>query len=68
MPTLYSVAALAVATMYCIWRAWILARQRRHGLLRRRVAWMLWVMADTDDHCAVPEQPYRPFIEDYGYE
>ena len=68
MPTLYSVAALAVATVYCIWRAWIQAKYRHQGLLRRRVAWMLWVMADADDGYAVPGQPFRPLREDYGYD
>ena len=58
MPTLYSAAALAVAAVYCVWRAWEQARVQRRRLLGRRVAYMLWVVAGVGDDPA----------EDYGYE
>ena len=49
MPTIYSAAALTVAAAYCVWRAFAEARRRREQLLRRRVAYMLWVMAGLDE-------------------
>ena len=38
-----SVATLAVATIYCLWRFDYFRRART---LRERVAYMLWVMAE----------------------
>jgi hypothetical protein len=52
MPTICSAAALTVAAVYCAWRAFAQARQRRERLLRRRVAFMLWVMAGLDESAA----------------
>jgi len=68
MPTVYSVTALAVAVVYCVWHAWMQSRLRREGTLRRRVAWMLWVMADADDHPAVPGHHFRSTAGDFGYQ
>ncbi len=58
MPTLYSAAALAVAAVYCVWRARAQARVQRQRLLGRRVAYMLWIVAGVGDFTS----------EDYGYE
>lgn len=44
-PIMTNMAALAVATLYYLWRAHS-QRQRRDQALRQRVAYMLWVMAD----------------------
>jgi hypothetical protein len=41
-PIVANMAALAVATLYYLWRAHYQTRQR---VLRQRVAYMLWVMA-----------------------
>ena len=41
-----NVAALAVANLYYFWRAHYQGRQRRDRVLRQRVAYMLWVMAE----------------------
>jgi hypothetical protein len=61
MPTLYSAAALTVAAVYCVWRAWAQARQRRQGLLCRRVAYLLWVLAERTDEPVVPRRAsWRP--------
>jgi hypothetical protein len=39
------IAALAVAVLFYIWRVWW---QQRRRTLRRRVTFMLWVMAQQD--------------------
>jgi hypothetical protein len=64
MPTVYTAATVAVAAFYCVWRAWADARARRHGLLCRRVAFMLWVAAGAgeDDGAACPSGA------DFGYD
>jgi hypothetical protein len=36
---------LAVSSIYCLWRAYLVDRLRRERTLRRRVAYMLWVAA-----------------------
>jgi hypothetical protein len=54
MPTLYSAAVLTVAATYCVWRAYAQARLRRQGLLCRRVAYLLWVIAEREDEPALP--------------
>jgi hypothetical protein len=48
-PLCGSVATLAVASIYCIWRAYFqrLLAQKHH--LHQRVAYMLWVMAGERD-------------------
>ena len=43
------VATLAVATVYYIWRGYAHALLRRQRMLRERVAFLLWVMADRID-------------------
>jgi hypothetical protein len=45
-PIVANVAALAVATLYYLWRAHYQTRLQRLRALRRRVAYMLWVMAE----------------------
>ena len=42
------VSALAVATIFYTWRGYYCQRfQQQRQLLRERVAYMLWVMANT---------------------
>jgi hypothetical protein len=43
-----SAAALAVAVIFYSWRAWNFAQYRRQRSLHQRVAYMLWVVANTD--------------------
>lgn len=43
-PILTNVAALAVASLFYLWRSHYEARQRRQSVLCQRVAYMLWVM------------------------
>lgn len=50
-----NVAALAVAVIFYIWRAYHQVARQRHQLLRERVAYMLWVMADRLDCLDSPE-------------
>ncbi len=45
-PIVANVAALAVATLYYLWRDRYHLRRRRDLVLRQRVAYMLWVMAE----------------------
>jgi hypothetical protein len=40
-----SVAALAVASIYYIWKAYFQLNCQRERTLRERVAYMLWVVA-----------------------
>jgi hypothetical protein len=40
-----SVAALAVSTIYCIWKQYFQCQLRREHTLRQRVAFMLWSAA-----------------------
>ncbi|HEY7309912.1 MAG TPA: hypothetical protein VH643_11180 [Gemmataceae bacterium] len=47
-PIVTNMAALAVATLYYLWRAYH-TRQLRECVLRQRVAYMLWVMAGQDE-------------------
>lgn len=47
MPTIYcSIAALAVAGLYYSWRGYAHQLLYRQRVLRERVAYMLWVMAN----------------------
>jgi hypothetical protein len=47
MHVLYaSVATLAVAIIYCLWRTDFEIRIRREQTLRERVAYMLWTVAE----------------------
>jgi hypothetical protein len=46
-----NVAVLTVALIFYVWRTHqTLRQQRRQRLLRQRVAYMLWVMADQQDN------------------
>jgi len=45
-PIWSSVAALAVAVIYYVFRAYALVQERKKRKLRQRVAYMLWVMAN----------------------
>jgi hypothetical protein len=45
-PIVANVAALAVAALYYLWRSHYHLRLRRENLLRQRVAYMLWTIAD----------------------
>jgi hypothetical protein len=44
-----NVAALAVAVIFYTWRTWINLRVRRDRVLRERVAYLLWVLAERSD-------------------
>jgi hypothetical protein len=47
MPSIVcSIAALAVACIYCTYRNYLGIQSRRDHALRERVAYMLWVMAN----------------------
>lgn len=45
-PIVANLAALIVATLFYLWRAHYQTRRRRQQLLRERVTYMLWVMAE----------------------
>jgi len=45
-PVLSALPTLAIATVYCLWHARAQALQLKQRLLRERVTWMLWVMAN----------------------
>lgn len=42
-----TVPTLAVSSIYCLWKAHVLRQQRRECILRQRVTYMLWVLANT---------------------
>ena len=44
-----NVAALTVALLYYTWRAYDQARRARDRVLRQRVAYLLWVVAERMD-------------------
>jgi hypothetical protein len=48
-----AVALAAVTAIYLFWRSYLSVLLRRRSVLRERVAFMLWVMAD-DEAAAVP--------------
>ncbi len=45
-PLTGSIAALAVASIYYVWKSYFQLQFRREQTLRERVTYMLWVMAD----------------------
>ena len=45
-PIVTNMAALAVTTLYYLWRAHYQTRLRRQRVRCQRVAYMLWVMAE----------------------
>ncbi len=49
LPIWGNVAALAVAMIFYTWRGYLQLRERRRRVLRERVAYMLWVMAEQVD-------------------
>ncbi len=49
-----NVAALSVALLYYTWRAYHQARLVRDRVLRERVAYMLWVVAERMDTRRTP--------------
>ncbi len=51
-PLAGSVPTLALSVIYCLYHTYLRARLRREGVLRRRVAYMLWVMAGVGEHHA----------------
>jgi uncharacterized membrane protein YccC len=53
MQVVGSIAALAVAVIFYVWRAWW---RRRLRTLHDRVAYMLWVAAQKDE-ATQPSQP-----------
>jgi hypothetical protein len=48
-PLWANVAAIAVVAIYYLWRSLDRSQRRRELLLRERVAYMLWTMADGRD-------------------
>ncbi len=52
-PIMSSAAALAVAVIFYSWRAWQQTHHRRQRILRERVAYMLWVVANQEENEAV---------------
>ena len=48
-PIGFHVAALAIALLACVYRTYRHVRRRKERVLRRRVAYMLWVMAQRVD-------------------
>ncbi|HTU89654.1 MAG TPA: hypothetical protein VMF69_06115 [Gemmataceae bacterium] len=45
-PIMTNMAALAVATLYYLWRAHYQTQMQRHRLLCKRVAFLLWTVAE----------------------
>jgi hypothetical protein len=45
-PMCSSVAALAVASIYYVWKAYFNLQMHRERILRERLAFMLWVASD----------------------
>ena len=48
-PMLCNFAAIAVALVYCTWQRHLNSSWRKERLLRKRVAWMLWMMAEQGE-------------------
>ena len=44
-PMMTSMATIAISTIYSLWYNYRVSRDRRHELLRERVAFMLWQMS-----------------------
>ena len=62
-PLLTNVAALAVAVLFYLWRAYDQVQQRRRCILCRRVAYLLWSAAEQmkNDDTPLPETCVVPF-------
>ena len=48
-PLMTTIATLAVSAIYIFWEHYHQILERRQRLLRSRVAFMLWVMANRDE-------------------
>jgi hypothetical protein len=48
-PLLPTVATFAVSAIFLVWQNYRQALDRRRRVLRSRVAYMLWVMANRED-------------------
>lgn len=65
MPALYgSVATVAVASIYYVWKLYLQAKLQREKTLRERVAYMLWVMAHEDEYAHGRGFPAMQFADD----
>jgi hypothetical protein len=51
----FTYPTLAVSTIYCIWQAYRRALAQRERVLRERVAYMLWVLAERSPCCDAAE-------------
>jgi hypothetical protein len=45
-PLLFTLPTLAVSTIYCLWAAYLRQQSQRRRVLRDRVAYLLWVVAE----------------------
>jgi hypothetical protein len=43
---IFSIPTLAVSAIYCIWKAYFRVQQRLQQIIRGRVTYMLWVVAN----------------------
>lgn len=48
-PVIAALPTLAIATVYCFWQIYEVARKQKERRLRERVTWMLWVMAQEEE-------------------
>ena len=51
-----SMSTLAVSMIYCAWQAYRRSRLRHERVLRERVAYMLWVMAQRVKDQGAPDR------------
>jgi hypothetical protein len=51
-PLVGSIATLAVAVIFYIWQLYNRIRMQKQRHLRKRVAYMLWVMANEDEEAS----------------
>jgi hypothetical protein len=52
-------ALAAVTAIYLFWRSYLSGLLQRRRVLRDRVAFMLWVMADEDDGSATQKRTQK---------
>jgi hypothetical protein len=43
---IFSIPTLGVSAIYCIWKVYFRAQQRLQQIIRDRVTYMLWVVAN----------------------
>ncbi len=48
-PIVCQLATVAIAALYCTWRMHHRGLLRKERLMRERVTWMLWVMAQRNE-------------------